>query len=129
MKTSFRPGLKFVENQVNGRVSGLHCTWLVPHTRASSDNVDGGRGPTGIYVDIASCSAVGRSPSGELARNGQGPSKPLKAMFHCGAYNLPRGTQMPYSAAVDLVVGLGASHRVYNQMDKMIMSVILFMWK
>ncbi|KAI5680903.1 hypothetical protein M9H77_02130 [Catharanthus roseus] len=29
-------------------------------------------------------------------------------MFHCGAYNLvPRGTQMPYSAAVDLVAGLG----------------------
>ncbi|KAI5664180.1 hypothetical protein M9H77_23503 [Catharanthus roseus] len=40
MKTSFRPGLKFVENQVNGHVSGLHCTWLVPHTRASSDDVD-----------------------------------------------------------------------------------------
>ncbi|KAI5673639.1 hypothetical protein M9H77_14003 [Catharanthus roseus] len=41
MKTSFRPGLKFVENQVNERVSGLHCTWLVPRTRASSDDVDG----------------------------------------------------------------------------------------
>ncbi|KAI5650250.1 hypothetical protein M9H77_36255 [Catharanthus roseus] len=41
MKTSFRPGLKFVENQVNGRVSGLHCTWLVLRTRASSDDVDG----------------------------------------------------------------------------------------
>ncbi|KAI5652984.1 hypothetical protein M9H77_30171 [Catharanthus roseus] len=41
MKTSFRPGLKFVENQVNGRVSGLHCTWLVPRTRASSNDVDG----------------------------------------------------------------------------------------
>ncbi|KAI5667262.1 hypothetical protein M9H77_17115 [Catharanthus roseus] len=40
MKTSFRP-LKFVENQVNGHVSGLHCTWLVPHTRTSSDDVDG----------------------------------------------------------------------------------------
>ncbi|KAI5661639.1 hypothetical protein M9H77_20962 [Catharanthus roseus] len=36
-----RSGLKFVENQVNGRVSGLHCTWLVPRTRASSDDVDG----------------------------------------------------------------------------------------
>ncbi|KAI5672615.1 hypothetical protein M9H77_12979 [Catharanthus roseus] len=41
MKTSFRPGLKFVENQVNGRVSGLHCTRLVPRTRAFSDDVDG----------------------------------------------------------------------------------------
>ncbi|KAI5673922.1 hypothetical protein M9H77_14286 [Catharanthus roseus] len=35
------PGLKFVENQVNGRVSILHCTWLVPRTRASFDDVDG----------------------------------------------------------------------------------------
>ncbi|KAI5668268.1 hypothetical protein M9H77_18121 [Catharanthus roseus] len=41
MKTSFQPGLKFGENQVNGRVSGLHCTWLLPRTRASSDDVDG----------------------------------------------------------------------------------------
>ncbi|KAI5650755.1 hypothetical protein M9H77_36760 [Catharanthus roseus] len=41
MKTSFRPRLKFVENQVNGRISGLHYMWLVPRTRASSDNVDG----------------------------------------------------------------------------------------
>ncbi|KAI5673251.1 hypothetical protein M9H77_13615 [Catharanthus roseus] len=40
MKTSFRPGLKFGENQVNGRASGMHCTWLVPRTRASSDDVD-----------------------------------------------------------------------------------------
>ncbi|KAI5664834.1 hypothetical protein M9H77_24157 [Catharanthus roseus] len=40
MKTSFRPGLKFVENQVNG-FSRLHCTWLVPRTRASFDDVDG----------------------------------------------------------------------------------------
>ncbi|KAI5662163.1 hypothetical protein M9H77_21486 [Catharanthus roseus] len=62
MKTSFRPGLKFVENQVNGHVSGLHCTVL----------------------------------------------------FYCGAYNLvPRGTQMPYSAAVDLVAGLGASQMAH----------------
>ncbi|KAI5648974.1 hypothetical protein M9H77_34979 [Catharanthus roseus] len=35
------PGLKFVKNQVNGRVSSLHCTWLVSRTRASSDDVDG----------------------------------------------------------------------------------------
>ncbi|KAI5672831.1 hypothetical protein M9H77_13195 [Catharanthus roseus] len=40
MKISFRPGLKLVENQVNGRVSGLHCTWLVSRIRASSDDVD-----------------------------------------------------------------------------------------
>ncbi|KAI5657692.1 hypothetical protein M9H77_26485 [Catharanthus roseus] len=41
MKTLFRPGLKFVENQVNRRISGLHCTWLDLRTRASSDNMDG----------------------------------------------------------------------------------------
>ncbi|KAI5666896.1 hypothetical protein M9H77_16749 [Catharanthus roseus] len=36
-----RSRLKFGENQVNGRVSGLHCTWLVSRTRVSSDEVDG----------------------------------------------------------------------------------------
>ncbi|KAI5675395.1 hypothetical protein M9H77_06345 [Catharanthus roseus] len=41
MKTSFRPGLKFVKNQVNGHVSRLHCTWIVPRTKSSSDDVDG----------------------------------------------------------------------------------------
>ncbi|KAI5677995.1 hypothetical protein M9H77_08945 [Catharanthus roseus] len=142
MKTSFRPGLKFVKNQVNGRVSGLHCTWLVLHTRASSNDVDRfftlrvdpleeerstlRGGPTGIYVDNASCSAVGRSPSEELARNGQGPSKPLKVVYYCEAYNLvPRGTQMPYSAEVDLVAGLGASHRMTLTMD---LSFIMYSW-
>ncbi|KAI5683009.1 hypothetical protein M9H77_04237 [Catharanthus roseus] len=35
------PGLKFGENQVNGCVSGLYCTWLVPRTRVSYDDVDG----------------------------------------------------------------------------------------
>ncbi|KAI5682514.1 hypothetical protein M9H77_03742 [Catharanthus roseus] len=41
MKNSFRLGLKFGKNQVNGHVSGLHCTWSVPRTGASSDDVDG----------------------------------------------------------------------------------------
>ncbi|KAI5664530.1 hypothetical protein M9H77_23853 [Catharanthus roseus] len=40
MKTSFRPGLNFGENQVNGRVSELHYTLLVPRTWVSSDDVD-----------------------------------------------------------------------------------------
>ncbi|KAI5658415.1 hypothetical protein M9H77_27208 [Catharanthus roseus] len=40
MKTSFRPGLNFGENHGNGRISRLHYTWLVPCTRASSDDVD-----------------------------------------------------------------------------------------
>ncbi|KAI5682697.1 hypothetical protein M9H77_03925 [Catharanthus roseus] len=30
----------FGENQVNKRVSGLHCMWLVPCTRASSNDGD-----------------------------------------------------------------------------------------
>ncbi|KAI5658180.1 hypothetical protein M9H77_26973 [Catharanthus roseus] len=34
----------------------------------------------------------------------------VKVVFHCGAYKLvPRGTQMLYSATVDLVAGLGSS--------------------
>ncbi|KAI5677732.1 hypothetical protein M9H77_08682 [Catharanthus roseus] len=38
----------------------------------------------------------------------------VKVMFHCGAYKLvPRGTQMPYPAAIDLVAGLGASQIVF----------------
>ncbi|KAI5658123.1 hypothetical protein M9H77_26916 [Catharanthus roseus] len=35
----------------------------------------------------------------------------FRVVFHCGAYKLVlRGMHMPYSAAVDLVVGLGVSH-------------------
>ncbi|KAI5653571.1 hypothetical protein M9H77_30758 [Catharanthus roseus] len=38
---------------------------------------------------------------------------PEGVLFYCGAYNLvQRGTQMSYSAAVDLVAGLGASQVV-----------------
>ncbi|KAI5667926.1 hypothetical protein M9H77_17779 [Catharanthus roseus] len=48
-------------------------------------------------------------PRTDLISSGRsGPSKPLKVAFYCGTYNLvPRGTQMPYSAAVDLVARLG----------------------
>ncbi|KAI5677494.1 hypothetical protein M9H77_08444 [Catharanthus roseus] len=105
MKTSFRPGLKFVENQVSGRVSGLHCTWLVPCTRAFSDDVDGfltlrvdpleeGRRPRRVWPNPSTWTP---HHALRLAREGQGSSEPLK------------GTQMPYSIAVDLVEGLGAS--------------------
>ncbi|KAI5669316.1 hypothetical protein M9H77_19169 [Catharanthus roseus] len=118
MKTSFRPGLKFVENQVKGRVSGLHRTWLVPGTRASFDDVDGfltlrvdpleeGRGPWMVWPNQSTWTP---HHALRLARNGQGPSKPLKVVYYCETYNLvPRGMQMLYSAVVDLVAGLGAS--------------------
>ncbi|KAI5653430.1 hypothetical protein M9H77_30617 [Catharanthus roseus] len=36
-----------------------------------------------------------------------------RVVFYCGTYNLvPRSTQRPYSTAVDLVAGLGASQVV-----------------
>ncbi|KAI5673809.1 hypothetical protein M9H77_14173 [Catharanthus roseus] len=42
-------------------------------------------------------------------------------LFYCGAYNLvPRGTQMPYSAAVDLVAGLGASQVVSEHLGSIL---------
>ncbi|KAI5673103.1 hypothetical protein M9H77_13467 [Catharanthus roseus] len=38
----------------------------------------------------------------------------VMVLFYSGAYNLvPRGTQMPYSAIVDLVAGLGASQMAH----------------
>ncbi|KAI5649287.1 hypothetical protein M9H77_35292 [Catharanthus roseus] len=45
-------------------VRGLHCTWLVPRTRASSDGVDDSDSEEWIhlkrvYVDITSCNTVG----------------------------------------------------------------------
>ncbi|KAI5675568.1 hypothetical protein M9H77_06518 [Catharanthus roseus] len=66
---------------VFGSVRGLHCTWLVPSTRASSDSVDdsdpgewihlkrgidrGGCGPIGLRGHcIMLCGGV-RPPSGE----------------------------------------------------------------
>ncbi|KAI5668253.1 hypothetical protein M9H77_18106 [Catharanthus roseus] len=96
MKTSFRLGLKFVENQVNGRIRGLHCTWLVPRTRASSDDMDG------FLTLRADLLEEGRSTLRTW------PNRYLRG--HRIMLCVPRGTQMTYSAAVDLVAGLGASH-------------------
>ncbi|KAI5665262.1 hypothetical protein M9H77_24585 [Catharanthus roseus] len=87
MKTLFRPGLKFVENQVNGRVSGLHCTWLVPRTRASSDDVDGvltlrvdpleeGHRLRRVWPNRATWTL---HHALRLARDSQGPNEPLNA--------------------------------------------------
>ncbi|KAI5673858.1 hypothetical protein M9H77_14222 [Catharanthus roseus] len=57
-------------------VSGLHCTCLVPGTRASSDDVDGF---LTLRVDPLEegCITLRAWPN-RLARDGQGPSKPLK---------------------------------------------------
>ncbi|KAI5659749.1 hypothetical protein M9H77_28542 [Catharanthus roseus] len=57
-----------------------------------------------------------QSPSRESrgAQTEVGPRADLcgsRVVFHCGTYNLvPRGTQMPYSAAIDLVARLGMAH-------------------
>ncbi|KAI5680570.1 hypothetical protein M9H77_01797 [Catharanthus roseus] len=172
MKISFQPGLKFGENQVTGRVRGLHCTWLVPRTRASSNDVDGFftlrvdpleegcstlrawpnrylrehhimlyGGTCGCFViersygvwlvsttrcrnlvPMASfwgselfalmCLDLLRLPS--CARNCHQATEVLGQEFldqispegHIFIL-VPRGTQMPYSAAIDLVAGLG----------------------
>ncbi|KAI5664426.1 hypothetical protein M9H77_23749 [Catharanthus roseus] len=157
-------------------VRGLHCTWLIPYTRASSDGMDDsdsgewshlkrgvdrrGCGPIGLRGHcIMLCGGV-RPPSWSQGRPGRNhysthvdslsvrahvfpyhqatevlgqellnqispeghmlicfifPRLELscdsRVVSHCGTYNLvPRGTQMPYSAAVDLVAGLGVSH-------------------
>ncbi|KAI5678637.1 hypothetical protein M9H77_09587 [Catharanthus roseus] len=96
MKTSFRPGLKFGENQVIGRVSILHYTWLVPRTRASSDDVNG-------FLTLRQAAKVlGQEFLDQISPEGL----------------VPRGTEMPYSAAVDLVARLGVSQKLYNNGPK-----------
>ncbi|KAI5677162.1 hypothetical protein M9H77_08112 [Catharanthus roseus] len=107
-----------------------------PYNLILAPDLHPGRGPTSIYLDIASCSAVGRLPNRESRglKTEVGPTADLISSGRSGAqqatevrpgvfgsnlpeghitYNLvPRGTQMPYSAAVDVVVGLGASQVV-----------------
>ncbi|KAI5664821.1 hypothetical protein M9H77_24144 [Catharanthus roseus] len=66
---------------VFGSIRGLHCTWLVPRTRASSDGVDdsnlgewihlkrgvdhGGCGPIGLRGHCIMLSSAVQPPSGE----------------------------------------------------------------
>ncbi|KAI5664322.1 hypothetical protein M9H77_23645 [Catharanthus roseus] len=81
--------------------SGL-CPWSP--TVALHDLLNLGRRSCANVSRFAQTSQLRLKPSCRLARDGQGPSKPLKA------YKLvPRGTQMSYLAAVDLVAELGAS--------------------
>ncbi|KAI5658889.1 hypothetical protein M9H77_27682 [Catharanthus roseus] len=105
-------------------VRGLHCTWLVPSTRASSDGVDDLDSGEWIHFKRG----VDRERLARDGQEGQQTAEVLcqefliksprgayvyccsRVMFHCGAYKLvPRGTQMSYSTAVDLVAGLEAS--------------------
>ncbi|KAI5657927.1 hypothetical protein M9H77_26720 [Catharanthus roseus] len=73
----------------------LHPGWI----NLKRGLVPGGFGPIGIYVDIISRSMMGQPPCGE-------PRRGLKLRMI--TYHLvPRGTQRPYSTAVDLVAGLG----------------------
>ncbi|KAI5667220.1 hypothetical protein M9H77_17073 [Catharanthus roseus] len=49
----------------------------------------------------------------------------FRVVFHCGAYKLvPRGTKMPYLAAVDLVAGIGVSHKIYEMHVKHLREVL-----
>ncbi|KAI5675514.1 hypothetical protein M9H77_06464 [Catharanthus roseus] len=150
-------GPSLVKNQVNECVSGLHCTWLVPHTRASSDDVDElftlrvdtleeGRSTEAalMCLDSLKLPSCARNPHASSSisfvkiisskRSGaQQATEVLGQEFfdqislegHMFMFylfrlepsvkflfmlSLPKGTQMPYSAAVDLVAQLG----VYN---------------
>ncbi|KAI5677337.1 hypothetical protein M9H77_08287 [Catharanthus roseus] len=119
------------------RVSRLHCTWLVPRTKASSDDVDGF---LTLRVDPLEegYSTLRAWPNQYLrghgimlcgGTDGQGYNKPLKVLAWSFGSSLSGSTcvsvllsctravckfmsrdmQIPYSAAVDLVVGLGVS--------------------
>ncbi|KAI5653769.1 hypothetical protein M9H77_30956 [Catharanthus roseus] len=60
---------------LNGRVSGLHCMWLVPHTRASSDDVDGF---LTLRVDpLEEGRSIWRAWPNRLTKDGQRYNKPL----------------------------------------------------
>ncbi|KAI5683617.1 hypothetical protein M9H77_04845 [Catharanthus roseus] len=60
---------------------------------------------------------------GVLARDGQGPNKPLNFFLNilCSERtSMPRGIQMPYSATVDLVAGLGVSQVVSEHLGSIL---------
>ncbi|KAI5673193.1 hypothetical protein M9H77_13557 [Catharanthus roseus] len=114
----------------------LHCTWLVPRTRASSDDVDGfltlrwihlkrgvvpgGRGPIeAALMCLIRSDFLAELKSLILTQDGQGYNKPLNLV--------PRGTQMPYSAAVDLVAGLGIPKFQYPQVSPHVLPVLSFL--
>ncbi|KAI5650039.1 hypothetical protein M9H77_36044 [Catharanthus roseus] len=72
--TPYRCSFK-TDDYVNGRVSGLHCTWLVSRIRASFDDVDGF---LTLRVDPLEegCSTLRAWPN-QLTLYGQRYNKPL----------------------------------------------------
>ncbi|KAI5669268.1 hypothetical protein M9H77_19121 [Catharanthus roseus] len=85
MKTSFRPGLKFVENPVNGRISGLHSR--------------GGCGPIGLCGHhIMLCGGV-RPPSresGGARHRGWSQGRPEAALMCLDLLRLPSCARNPH---------------------------------
>ncbi|KAI5654808.1 hypothetical protein M9H77_31995 [Catharanthus roseus] len=115
-----------------GSVRGLHCTWLVPRTRASSDGVDDSDSRKWIHlkrgVDREGCGPIGlRGHRIMLCCVVRLPSEDIACFLHWGVEAVlmcldslrlpscartlfclvPRGTYIPYSATVNLVAGLG----------------------
>ncbi|KAI5671495.1 hypothetical protein M9H77_11859 [Catharanthus roseus] len=112
-RSAFR--LKFIENQVNGHVSGLHYTWLVLRTRAFSDDVDGF---LTLSVDPIEegCSTLRAWQNRRLVESQEGIETevvPRADLINSGRL-VPRGTQISYSAAVDLVAELGVSQLIVS---------------
>ncbi|KAI5666683.1 hypothetical protein M9H77_16536 [Catharanthus roseus] len=97
-------------------VRGLHCTWLVPRTRASSDGVDVSDSGEWIHlkrsIDRRECGPIGLHGHRIMLCNGVDrlveSQERLETKINSGRI-VPRGTQIPYSAAADLVAGLGVS--------------------
>ncbi|KAI5681607.1 hypothetical protein M9H77_02835 [Catharanthus roseus] len=118
-------GINSSYDLVFGSVRGLHCTWLVPRTRASSDGVDDSDSREWIHlkrgVDRGGCGLISLRGHrimlcGGISSERSGAQQATEflgqeVVFYCRTYNLvSRGTQMPYSTAVDLVIRLGASY-------------------
>ncbi|KAI5654597.1 hypothetical protein M9H77_31784 [Catharanthus roseus] len=106
-----------VLDHVFGSVRGLHCTWLVPRTRASSDSVDVSDSGKWIYlkrgIDCEGCGLISLRGHRIMLCGWVsclvGSQEGLETKINSGRV-VPRGTQISYSAAVDLVAGLGVSH-------------------
>ncbi|KAI5682477.1 hypothetical protein M9H77_03705 [Catharanthus roseus] len=67
MKNAFRPGYSSGYDHVFGCIRELHCTWLVPHTRASSDGIDVSDSGEWIYLKRG----VDRGGCGPISLRGQ----------------------------------------------------------
>ncbi|KAI5674060.1 hypothetical protein M9H77_14424 [Catharanthus roseus] len=115
---------------VFGSVRGLHCTWLVPCMRASSGGMDDSDSGKWIYLKRGAARAGCKVLLVILSQVCFCVVASFLKLFRCvlcvytssiapglgshfETYSLVlRGTQIPYSAAVDLVAGLGVSQVV-----------------